>query len=99
MKSRLVVPFLLLSLLGSTVGAWAQQGRPRDLGPDDRRQMRQQMRDHWQQERELLRRDEAPRRWQEVPPEDRRQIREDLREQRNEQDVRDARLRRGRFRE
>lgn len=81
MKRRLALSLLLLSLLGSASGAWAQQGYWRDLPPDERRQMRQQMREHWQQEREM-RRDEGPRRWGEVPPEDRRRMREEMREQR-----------------
>jgi hypothetical protein len=51
------------------------------LPPDDRRQMRQQMREHWQQDREM-RQEEGARRWVEVPPEDRRRMREEMREQR-----------------
>ena len=81
MKRRLALSLLLLSLLGSASGAWAQQGYWRDLPPDERRQMRQQVREHWQQEREI-RRDEGAPRWRDVPPEDRRRLRDDMREQR-----------------
>ncbi|MBS1157973.1 MAG: hypothetical protein H6R15_392 [Proteobacteria bacterium] len=81
MKRRtLLCLLLLLSLAGSTGGVWAQE-RWRDLPPDERRQMRQQMREHWQQEREL-RREDGHRRWGDVPPEDRRRMREEIREQR-----------------
>ena len=90
MKSRLVpILLLLLSLLGSTGSAWAQVSW-RDLPPDERRQMRQQMREHWQQDREI-RREDGPRRWQDVPLEDRRRLRDDMREQRRWQDGRDGR--------
>jgi len=81
MKRRLALTLLLLNLLGSTGGVWAQQGYWRDLPPDERRQMRQQMREHWQQEREI-RRDESAPRWRDVPPDERRQMRQQMREQR-----------------
>ena len=85
MKRRIAL-FLLLSLLAPVGGAWAQ-GYWRDLPPDERRQLRQQMREHWQQEREL-RRDEGAPRWRDVPLEDRRRLRDDMREQRSWQDQR-----------
>lgn len=82
MKRR-IFPVMLLLLSLSGVGAAHAQAQWRELPPEDRRQMRQQMRDHWQQEREM-RRDEPPiRRWQEVPNEDRRRLRDDLREHRH----------------
>lgn len=81
MKRRFFLALLLLiGLSGSLESAWAQ-ARWRDMPPEDRRQMRQQMREHWQQEREV-RRDDGPRRWSEVPPEDRRRMREEIRDQR-----------------
>lgn len=90
MKRRLLLSLLLLlSLSGSVGSAWAQ-ARWRDLPPDERRQMRQQMREHWQQEREI-RRDDGPRRWNEVPPEDRRRMREEMREQRGGNSEREPR--------
>ena len=86
MKRRLALSLLLLGLFASAAGVSAQ-GSWRDLPPDERRQMRQQMREHWQQEREL-RRDEGAPRWRDVPPEDRRRLRDDMREQRGWQDQR-----------
>jgi hypothetical protein len=80
MKRLFALSLLLLSLLGSVGGAWAQ-GYWRDLPPEERRQMRQQMREHWQQEREFRREDGAPR-WRDVPQEDRRRLRDEMREQR-----------------
>ena len=83
MKFRLFpVLQLLFGLLVTAGGAWADGGW-RHMPPDDRRQMRQEMREHWQQEREL-RQNEAPRHWRDVPPEDRRRMREELREQRGD---------------
>ncbi len=84
MKRIAACSLLLLSLLGSVGGVWAQTSW-RDLPPEERRQMRQQMREHWQQEREI-RRDEPPLRWRDIPMEDRRRLRDDMREQRGLQD-------------
>lgn len=82
MKRRILLSLLLLLGLSSALeSAWAQ-ARWRDLPVEDRRQMRQQMREHWQQEREFRHEDGGPRRWHEVPPEDRRRMREEIREQR-----------------
>ena len=84
MKRRLAPALILLfCLFGMAGNTWAESAR-RDLPPDERRQMRQQMRQHWQQDREV-RREEGGRRWQEVPPEDRRRLREDMREEMREQ--------------
>jgi hypothetical protein len=88
MKRLLRLALLLLTLLGAASPGWAQ-GYWRDLPPEERRQMRQQMREHWQQDREL-RRDERRQRWQDVPPEDRRRMREEMREQRDWQPYRDS---------
>lgn len=79
MKPRFVPSLLLLCLLGSAGGAWAQ-AYWRDLPPEDRREMRQQMREHWRQDRNI-RQEDSGRRWQDVPSEDRRRLREDMREQ------------------
>lgn len=81
MKRLLLALLLLSSLSGLTGSAWAQP-HWRDLPPDERREMRQQMREHWQRDQDLRRRDDGGRRWQDVPPEDRRQMRDDMREQR-----------------
>lgn len=88
MKRLLLSLLLLASLSGLAGNGWAQP-HWRDLPPDERREMRQQMREHWQQEREMRRRDDGGRRWQDVPAEDRRQMREEIREQRgrSEHDV------------
>ncbi len=82
MKKRLLVSLLLLQL-AAIGGALAHGGGWRDLPPEERRQMRQQMREQWQQDRELRRDDgyEGRHRWREVPPEDRRRMREEMRDQ------------------
>lgn len=80
MKPRLVLSILLLSLSG-LAGNTLAQGYWGDLPPEERRQMRQQMREHWQQDDRASRRDEGRHRWQEVPAEDRRRLREEMREQ------------------
>ncbi|HLO63808.1 MAG TPA: hypothetical protein VK165_12690, partial [Azonexus sp.] len=67
MKRIAACSLLLLGLFGLVGGAWAQTYW-RDLPPDQRREMRQQMREHWQQEREI-RRDEGMPRWRDIPPE------------------------------
>lgn len=92
MKRRPALLLLLLGLIGSAGGVWAQAqpGSWRDLPPDERRQMRQEMRDHWQQNRDP-RRDEGAPRWRDVPPEDRRRLRDDIREQRSWQEPREPR--------
>jgi len=93
MKSRtLFSTLLLLGLLGPVGGVWAE-GQWRDLPPEERRQMRQQMREHWQQDREFRREEGGPRRWQDVPPDERRRMREEMREQRavQEREGRDGR--------
>lgn len=86
MKHRRFAFLLILLALTGSGAAWAQ-GRWRDLPPEERRQMREQMREHWQQReyrrdgeppREMLR--EAPR-WRDLPPEDRRRLRDEMREQ------------------
>lgn len=53
------------------------------LPPEQRQQMRQQMREHWQQmppEQREERRQEIRERWQQVPSEERQRIREEMRE-------------------
>jgi hypothetical protein len=94
MKRCLTFSLLLLCLLGTAGGASAQ-GYWRDMPPDERRQMRQQMREHWQQEREI-RREEGGSRWRDMPQEDRRRLRDELREQRAWPDRHDERGGRGR---
>jgi hypothetical protein len=79
---RLLLSLLMLSSLSGLAGSVWAQPHWRDLPPDERRVMRQQMREHWQRDREMRRRDDDGRRWRDVPPEDRRQMRDDMREQR-----------------
>lgn len=71
------LPFLLLLLVS---GAYAQ-GYWRDVPPEDRREMRQQMREYWRQEREIRRDDGTPR-WREMPVEDRQRLRDEIRDTR-----------------
>jgi hypothetical protein len=78
MKRPLLRLILLLSLLLPAAGGWAQ-GFWRDLPPDERRQMRQQMREQWQQDGGV-RREEGMPRWRDLPPEDRRRLRDEMRE-------------------
>ncbi|WP_371322563.1 hypothetical protein VX159_09030 [Dechloromonas sp. ZY10] len=78
MKSfRLRACFALLCLIGS-VGLRAQPGW-RDLPPEERRQMRQQMREHWLQESGQSAGDAGPR-WRDLPPEERQRLRNEMRE-------------------
>ena len=78
-------PLLLLVLLAGLAAAGGASAQPhwRDLPPDERRQMRQQMREHWQQEREFRRDDDRPR-WHQMEPEDRRRLRDEMRERRGQ---------------
>jgi hypothetical protein len=92
----LLAILLLLGLAGSLGSAWAQ-GAWRDLPPDERRQMRQQMRDHWQQmppeDRERFRQERQERQlerqqkreaFQQMAPEDRSRLRNELRDRRQD---------------
>lgn len=81
MKRHLVLLLCLSGLLAPLGNGWAQS-RWRDLPPEERQQMRQQMRDHWQQEQAARNDDMAQHaRWRDLPPEDRRRMREEMREQ------------------
>ena len=95
MKRRILLSLLLLLGLSGPLGSVWAQARWRDLPPDERRQMRQQMREHWQQEREV-RHEDGARRWGEVPPDERRRMRDEMREQRSWQPERDRREGQGR---
>jgi hypothetical protein len=83
MKSRFILPVLLIALLGLAPSGFARDGG-RDLGPDERREMRQQMREHWQQERRL--RDDSDRRDRSMAPEERQRLRDEMREHRRRPD-------------
>ena len=75
---------LVLTALGSVAGHALAQ-----LAPDERRQMRQEMREHWQQlpaeDRQRFRQERQERRevFQQMPPEDRNRLRDELRGQHN----------------
>ena len=75
---------LVLAVLGSVTGHAQAQ-----LAPDERRQMRQEMRQHWQQlppeERQRFRQERQERREaiHLMPPEDRSRLREELRGRRD----------------
>jgi hypothetical protein len=61
----------------------AQWGALPPVPPEERQQMRQQMREHWQQmppEQRDERRREARERWQQMPSDERQRIREEMRE-------------------
>lgn len=66
-------------------GVWAVTGiaRADPMAPEQRQQMRQQMREHWQQmppEQRDARRQEYRERGQQMPSEERQRIREEMRE-------------------
>jgi len=83
--------FLLLAVLfGSTAPAVARDdgygamrgpgwGGGRELAPDERREMRRQMREHWQQEHPQPR-------WHNMDPDERQRLREQMRERRGRPD-------------
>lgn len=75
---------LVLTALGGLTGAAQAQ-----LAPDERRQMRQEMREHWQQlapeDRQRFRQERQERReaFQQMPAEDRSRLRDELRGRRD----------------
>lgn len=77
---------LWLSLLCVTANVTAQPAW-RDLPPEERHQLRLQMREHWAQEQgrdNVFRHEPVPdenrRRWQDIPLEERRRLRQEMRE-------------------
>lgn len=75
---------LLLTLLTTTATPLLAEPPRRDLAPEERREMRKQMREHWQRENAGPQRpnDESkPVNWRELPPEERHRLREEMREQ------------------
>ena len=79
---------LRLLLVLATFFSLAGQAQAQ-LPPDERRQLRQEMRDHWQQlppdEKQRLRQERHERResFQQMPTEDRNRLRDELRGQRD----------------
>lgn len=91
MKSRLQI--LILSLMATAVApAFAEPPR-RELLPEEKREMRQQMREHWYRENSSPQRpdDARPSNWRDLPPEERRRLREEMREQHDRDDRRSKR--------
>lgn len=74
--ARLTLCCFLLAVVSG--GLWAQP-HWRDLPPEERRQLRQQMREHWQQETGGAAGEAMPR-WRDLPPEERRRLRNEMRE-------------------
>lgn len=79
----------LLAALAAGGSAFGQGGRgggpwapPGAMEPEQRRMMRDEMREHWRQmppeDRQRLREDRRER-WQQMPPEDRQRLREEMR--------------------
>lgn len=87
---KLIVRMLALAagawtMAGAGVAAAASQQVLAGLPPEQRQQMRQQMREHWQQmppEQRETRRQEFRERWQQVPSDERQRMREEMREHR-----------------
>jgi predicted phage gp36 major capsid-like protein len=75
---------VMFVLMAFFVGAGQVQAQ---LPPDQRRQMRQEMREQWQQmpqeDRQRFR-DERRERWQQMPQEDRQRMRDEMRGRRDE---------------
>lgn len=83
MSSRLT-RLLLILLLALPAGQVVAGNRHGDLPPDDRRELRRQMREHWLQEnvdRRYQANDNQPVRWRELPPEERQRLRDEMRRQ------------------
>ena len=83
MNIRTSSSLLLLMLSLSAGSAWSDE-RWRELAPEERREMRQQMREHWQREntgpQRLYNNDNSPHR-RDLSPDERRRLREEMREQ------------------
>ena len=92
MKSRLLPLLLLLLSLFGLVGNASAQAYWREVPPDERRQMRQQMREHWRtlppEEQQRLRDERQERRenFRRMAPDDRSRLRDELRSRRSPDD-------------
>lgn len=92
MKSRSLI--LLLSLLATMAAPVLAEPPQRELSPEERREMRKQMREHWQRENVGPQRpgeDVAPASWRDLPPEERRRLRKEMRDQHDRDGKRDKR--------
>ncbi len=74
--------FLVFLLLLSVSTAFAGD-HGQDLPPEERRELRKQMREHWLREYRGQRPEgaEKPVHWRDLPPEERRRLRDEMREQ------------------
>ena len=85
---------LFLSLLAATAVPVLAEPPQRELSPDERREMRKQMREHWQREYTGPQRqsdDAAPASWRDLPPEERLRLRKEMREQHDRADKQENR--------
>jgi len=92
MNSRTLI--LFLSLVAVTAAPVLAEPPQRDLSPEERREMRKQMREHWQRENTGPQRpddDATPASWRDLPPEERRRLRNEMREQHDRGDKQDKR--------
>lgn len=91
MKSRSLI--LILSLMATAVAPVLAEPPRRELPPEEKREIRQQMREHWYRENTGAQRpdDARPANWRDLPPEERRRLREEMREQHDRDDRRDKR--------
>lgn len=100
MNIRTSSSLLLFTLFLSAGSAWSD-GRWRELPPDERREMRQQMREQWQREnaapQRLYSNDNSPQR-RDLSPDDRRRLREEMREQRGREPYVQDERRNGKYR-
>jgi hypothetical protein len=73
----------LIILLTLSAGHTLADEQRRDLPPEERRELRKQMREHWEREYrgQHPRSGEKPVHWRDQPPEERRRLREEMREQ------------------
>jgi hypothetical protein len=82
MKPRLLFSLLSLLLVFSAGQAWSDE-RWRELPPEERRELRQQMREHWRRENVAPQQstiDENVPRKRDLSPDERRRLRDELRE-------------------
>lgn len=91
MKRFFFLLFVAMTLLAPLKSVQAGE-RWRDLQPEDRQEMRRQMREHWREQsaRDYPQREAREPRpgWRDVPPEERRRLREEMREMHERRDYR-----------
>ncbi|MCL2524756.1 MAG: hypothetical protein FWF20_04500 [Betaproteobacteria bacterium] len=102
MKFRLFLPLLLFALFGGAAPAAADDDRGFsekreskwcELAPDERRQMRRQMREHWH-EKHAADGDEDQR-WQRMDSDERKRLRDEMRKHHKKHDDKRDDKRRG----